>query len=76
MAPENIRRNVALAHGFADEMQRAEVSPAEGCFILAMTYGIWLDACDEADVERCDAMLRMLHEAYAQLADEALRSAH
>jgi hypothetical protein len=86
MAAKNVRPNVALAHKFADAMQCAGISPAEGCFILAVTYGIWLDGCDEANVEHCDAMielakriargtftrLRMLREMDAQLIDEAL----
>jgi hypothetical protein len=86
MAAENIGPNLALAHKFADEMQRARISAAEGCFILAVTYGIWLDGCAEANADHCDAMielikqtargtftgLRMLRELDAQLIDEAL----
>lgn len=88
MTAQNIRPNVELAHQFADAMQRAGISPAEGCFTLAITYAVWLDACDEACPEHCDAMLdlakrtardtftrlRRLRTIKQQLTDEALES--
>jgi hypothetical protein len=88
MAAENIEPNLALAHKFAAAMQRAGISAAEGCLVLALTYGIWLDAQDGADVELCDAMLelakrtaggtftrlRTIRALEQQLIDEALAS--
>jgi hypothetical protein len=88
MAADTTSDGVDLAHHFAQTMQRAGLSGSDGCATLALTYGIWLDACDEAGIELCDAMLdlgkqtareaftrlRTLRALKQQLTDEALGS--
>jgi hypothetical protein len=90
MAADKTSDGVDLAHAFAQTMQRAGVSGPDGCATLALAYGIWLDACDEASIELCDVMLDMgkqtAREAFTrlrrlramkqQLTDEALASTH
>lgn len=86
MAADKPSDGVDLAHTFAQTMQRAGVSGWDGCATLALAYGIWLDGCDEANIELCDAMLdlgkqtareaftrlRWLRALKQQLTDEAL----
>jgi hypothetical protein len=57
MDPVNTALAIKLAHQFATLMRESGMRADAGCAALALAYGIWIEAQEQADVTHCTGMM-------------------
>jgi hypothetical protein len=57
MAAENAALTIQLAHRFAEVMRESGMPAPDGCATLALAYGIWIEAQQQADAGHCIDMM-------------------